>query len=265
MGVIFPSGYSLPAGDMPLTHARIAHAGNWLSGTPIASTTETGYFADAPNNSLTYERWKPTAFPATWDLDPGGSTVADYCCIGAHTLGSSGCSLAIQYFNGSWTNALSLTAIADDSPIMVVFTEKTATKWRVYISGGTFPEVGIIKFGKALQMYRPLYGGHSPLVMARQTVLRSNYSETGEFLGRTKQRTQLRTSFSWSEIPASWMRTNWLPFQKAIEAEPFFIAWRPGTFSEVGLCQADSVPVPENQGVRDLMSVQLTVRGYAHD
>lgn len=265
--MIFQGSYSLPGGDEPLTHARIAHSGNWLAGgTATASTTDADFFANGPLNSLTYEKWKPTALPATWEYDHGSAAAVDYCVIGAHTMGTNGNTLEIQYWNGSaWVDVIPATAIADDSPIFAIFGEQTRQRWRIQISNGTVPTIGVVKFGTAMQMERPLYGGHAPLNMARQTTLRSNMSESGEFLGRTMQRVQLSTSYAWQHLSSAWVRANWYPFQRAIETEPFFIAWRPETYSEVGLCQVDGTPVPENMGIRDLMSVEMEVRGYGYE
>ncbi len=104
MTVIYPASYTKPAADEPLTHSRIAHSQNWLSGgTASVSTTATGYYADAPNNTLTYELWKPSALPAVWSYVHTTSAEVDYMCIAAHTLGSTGCNIAVDYSanNGS--------------------------------------------------------------------------------------------------------------------------------------------------------------------
>ena len=266
MTVIFQTSYSLPGGDQPLTHARIAHANNWLSGgTVTASTTDSDYFESGPTSPLTYEKWKPTTLAATWEYDHGSAAACDYCCIGAHTMGTNGNTLQVQYWNGSsWSGVIAATAITTDEPIMCIFAPQTRQRWRISISSGTVPEVGVIKFGSALQMQRPIYGGHTPVSMARQTILRSNSSDTGEFLGRTKQRTYLSTDHQWQHLTAAWVRANWPDFQTAIEEAPFFIAWRPDTFGDVALAKTDEIPIPTNMGIRDFMSVSLniTARGY---
>ena len=267
MTVIFQTGYSLPGGDEPLTNARIAHSENWLAGgTASGTTAAAGFFLNAPLNSLTYERWKPNSLGANWQYDHGSTAECDYCCIAAHTMGTNGNTLQVQYWNGSgWSGLMVPTAITDDSPIMVIFAPQTRQLWRIAITNGTAPEVGVVKFGKALQMPQAIYGGHTPIDLARQTILRSNYSETGEYLGRTKQRTYLATSFDWQHLKAAWVRTHWPSMQRAVEAEPFFIAWRPVDFPAVGYCQTDEVPVPTNMGLRDFMSVSLGVRGRGYD
>jgi len=267
MSVIFQTGYTLPSGDEPLTHARIAHSGNWLSGgTVSASSTAADFFADGPGTSLTYEKWKPASLSATWEYDHGIAAEVDYCVIGAHTMGTNGNTLQIQYFNGStWSGVIPSTAITSDMPIFAIFAPQTRQRWRIQISGGIAPTVGVIKFGKAMQMQRPLYGGHSPLDLARKTTLRSNTSTRGEFLGRTKLRGMFQASFEWDNLTAQWVRDNWRSFQKAVETEPFFIAWRPMTFSEVGLCYTDGAGAPSNTGRRDFMSASVSVTGYGYD
>jgi hypothetical protein len=268
MSVFFEAGYTKPGDDYGLTHARIAHSLNWLSGgTATASkTAATGYFVNAPLNTLTYERYKPASMNFNWEYDHGSASECDYCCIAAHTFGTNGNSLSVQYYDGAaWQAVLASTAVSSDEPIIVIFEPETRQRWRIVLSGGTAPEVGVVKFGKAMQMERPLYGGHTPVAMARDTALRSNYSETGEYLGRVKKRTMLSTSYNWQHLSATWIRTNWPSFQLATEAEPFWIAWRPETVGDVAYAQLDQVPAPENMGIRDLMSVSMSIRARGYD
>lgn len=267
MTIIYESGYTLPPGDQPLTHARICHANNWFAGGTItASTTDADYFTDAPDNSLTYEKWKPTALPATWETDLGSSETVDYCAIAAHDLAASGCDLQVQYWDGAaWQDVIPTTTILDDGPILAIFEPQTAQRWRIRISNGVNPTIGVVRFGEALQMPQPIYGGHSPLEFGRQVTMKSNISETGEFVGRTMLRTQLTSSFSWTHLTANWVRANWGVFQRAMELEAFFIAWRPASFGEVGYCQTETPAIPRNMGIKSYMEVELQVRGHSHD
>lgn len=265
MAVIFQTGYSLPGGDEPLTHARIAHSGNWLTGgTATASSTDADYFANAPLNTLTYEKWRGTA-AATWEYDHGSSAECDYCAIGAHTIGTAGATFKVQYHDGStWQDLCAATSPTNNEPILVIFAPQTRQRWRVNITAGT-PEIGVIKFGSALQMQRPLYGGYTPPNLARQTVLRSTYSESGEFLGRTKLRTHLEFPMSWRVLTRAWVDANWLPFLKAAETEPFFVAPAPDTFTEVAFCQTTQPPEAPEQQASGFLAVSMTVRGLQYD
>lgn len=267
MPVILQSGYTLPGGAQSLDNARILHARNWLSGgTAVASTTAAGYFADGPKTSLTYEKWKPTTLTATWEYNHGSSQSVDCCAIGAHNLGTSGNTVTVERWTGSaWAAMSPATLFTSDQAALFIFTPTSAQRWRISITGGVAPEIGVIKFGTMLQMERPIWGGHSPLELARQPEMRATISESGEFLGRTRQRVQHAGSFAWEHLTAAWVRSNWPNFQKAIESEPFFIAWRPADYGDCALCQADEVPVPQNMGIRDLMAVDLSVRALAYD
>ena len=255
--------------DLPLINARIAHANNWIDGgTVTASSTETGYYASGPANTLTYERWKPTSASATWDYDLGSVRVIDYVCLASHSLGSNNNSIAIQTSanaSGAFGDVIASTAIADDSPIMAIFSAIGVRRIRISISGGTAPEIGVIKCGRALQMQQPIYGGHRPVPFTRQTNLRTNYSETGEFLGRTRQRMMLQTEYAWTHLKADWMRSNWLSFTDAIRTEPFWIAWRPFEFEDVAYCQVDELPKASNMGIKDYMQVSMSVRARGYD
>ncbi len=267
MGVIFETGYSLPGSDEPTTHARIAHSANWQSGGTIAaSTTATGFFADAPDNSLTYEKWQPSALPATWENDFGSANITDYCCIAGHTLGTNGNTLQVQYHNGStWVDIIN-EAIADDEPIFCIFEPLTRQRFRINISNGTAPSVAVVRFGSALQMQRAIYGGVTPIKMNRNTTVRSTKSELGQWLGRTKIRNNLSGSFAWSHLTASWVRTNIEPFIQAVEQEPFFIAWRPATFTDVSYCWTNQNPKgPSHSGPVDLMSFDINVEALGYE
>lgn len=269
MGVLFQSGYTLPSGDQPLTHARIAHSGNWITGTASSNSTAPGFFVDAPNDSLTYEFWQPATATAFWILTPPSDETIDYCCIAAHNLGSSGATLQVQFQMSptTWGVLTNVTAITDDSPIFVIFQPITAPAFRIRVAGPVRPRIGVVRFGQALQMPQPLYAGHTPLILSRQTTMRSNKSTTGEFLGRTRLRNARSTQITWEHLRADWVRQNWIPFQFAMEEDPFFLAWRPIRFpNDVGYCYVDggSLPAPSNMGVLDFMQVSMNViaRGY---
>lgn len=267
MTVFTEAGYTLPSGDQPLKHARIAHSRNWLSGgTAVASTTDSDYFEDGPLNILSYEKWKPTGTSSeTWEYDHGSSAECDYCVIGAHSIGTSGATVAVEYYDGSaWQTLIAATAPSDDSAIYALFEPVTAQRWRIAVAGAA-PVVGVVKFGKALQMQRSIYGGHTPSSLARQVVMRSNQSVTGEILGRTTQRKMSQNTFEWENLTAAWVEANWPDMQRAVAAEPFFIAWRPLDKGDVVYGQTDTVPIPTNMGIQALMSVSLNVTGYLSD
>lgn len=269
--IYFQTSYSKPGADQPLTHARIAHAGNWLTGGTIDATAvsdATIYSAEAANNTFPYERYKPFAnSPAVWEYNHGSEATCDYCVIAGHTMGTTGNEFRVQYFDDpSWVDLIPYTTPTDDQPIYVIFAPTTATRWRITLRNGTLPEIASIKFGTSLQLPRPIYSGHIPLNFARRTELKTPLSETGVGLGRETRRLFYETEFPWDNIPYSWLDTNFEALQKAIEAEFFWIAWRPEDYPKaVGFGDTMNIPTAQPNGRRDLFTMSLSFRGFGYE
>ena len=268
MTVAFQPGYVLPGGDQPLKHARILHANNWKTNTNIGVTASagTGYDKDALKNSLTYEKYKQaTGTSGTIAIQTGDSDAANCIGIAAHTMGTEGVTLSID--SAGSVTILSGEVIADDSPIMVIFAPVASNDFRISWTGGA-PEVGVIKIGNALQMQEPFYGGFAPSRTNRQTVVRGNLSEGGEFLGRTKIRTVSQARYEWEHLTAAWCDDddNLPALIKGIEAEPFFLAWRPGETEDVdfGWTLGPVNGPPTNMGLKDrrTFGFEAKVHGY---
>jgi hypothetical protein len=114
-------------------------------------------------------------------------------------------------------------------------------------------------------MPQAIYGGHTPARFNRATTFRDNRSGSGEILGRTKLRTSLQASYSWTLLKADWIREYWDDMQLAIEGEPFFIAWRPDKFPDVELALSTNAAQPTNMGTRSYMQVTLSAMGYGYE
>jgi len=268
MAVVIQTGF---APSRPLTHARIGHSTITRTGTLSASGEEAGFEADAAKNEMTYEFWRPDALPATWRIDAGAAVSVDYVGIAAHTLGFDGASVKPQWSNddSAWNDVtdVSAHAPADDSPILFLFAAESHRYWRIEITGSTVPSVGVVYIGAALAMPRPIYGGHSPLDLSRNTVIRPQRSERGQFLGRSIVRSGFSTDFSWQHLTPEFYRDEFDVFVEDARRFPFFLAWRPSTFPEsVGYVWTGQDISPSNMGVgKGLMQVSLAVEGIGLD
>lgn len=151
----------------------------------------------------------------------------------------------------------------DDRPIMRLVEESARSdRFRVRLAGQTTPVVGVIYIGKALEMERPLYAGHTPINLARSTVVRPNVSAGGQFLGRSIIRAGSKGSWSWSNLTAAWIREYLDPFLISARTTPFFILWRPNRFpGEAGYCWTMGDQIPTNTGPQALMSFTLDAEG----
>lgn len=275
MGVVLTSSLVIqPPGSgggtippFPLTHARIGYKTICTAANVTASSQAAGFPAEDAVNIFTNEFWMPTALPATWTVDAGYGADTDYIGIAAHTLGTSSCGLTIEYStdNSTWTELNSFLP-ADNRPIMLLYGTVTARWWRFTLTGSTIPRIGVIYIGESLQMQRPIYGGHSPLTLNRQTTIYNQISEAGQFTARSIIRQGNGATFDWKHLTADWYRQYFDPFVLAARTLPFFIAWRPGTFpEEVGYVWTSQDISPSNMGVRDLMSVSMSVVGVTDE
>ena len=269
MSVIIANNLILspPEDAPPLTHARIGYRTIWrkAGATVTASSEEADFPASAAAQELTYEFWRPTSLPATWEVDAGEGVTVDYCGIASHTMGSSGNAVAIQYHDGTDWQTVQELKPASDNTFMLLFEPTIARRWRIRLSDGAAPSIGVVFFGRTLAMQRSIYGGHSPLNLSRSTTREPNRSDRGQWLGLSLVRRGVSTDFSWQHLTAAWYRANFDPFvEYATQSRgTFFIAWRPSKFpDEVGYCWVDQDDIqPSNMGQRDLMQVDMTVRG----
>ena len=270
--MIYDIGNQLQGRNEPIfciqshAHFDTLDAGESVPGLP-------GWPLEEVTNDNTYGGYSPE-LPDTGIIafDFGGPGPCDTVCIGAHTLGTHGCTVRLYFGDGSpvvWDDepgdeVFEITP-ADDSPIIVVFPPVTRRWARLDIGYATLPVVGVVRIGQRLQMPNTIYGGHTPVTLARVTAIRPQVSETGQFIGQAAVRHGLRSSFSLEHLPADWYRTHFDPFVAAARYRSFFAAWRPTAFpNEVVYARVPGEDIaPTNMGVADLMAVTVPIE--AHD
>jgi hypothetical protein len=246
-----------------LTHARIGWQNLTFGRTPTASTSAAGRPAINATFPTTFEFWQPTAVPATWSVDLGVSRPVDYVGI----VGDfNGATVTVEHSPDgvTWTAADTRAGVTDRIN-MFLFAEVARRYWRLSFSV-VVPRLAVAYIGKALAMQRPIYQGHTPLTLSRETTLSNNVSEGGQYLGRSIIRQGAQTSASWNHLKADWYRLHFDPFVKAARTVPFFISWRPLAFpSELGFCWTSDDIAPENSGPRDFMNVDISFRGLINE
>jgi len=182
-------------------------------------------------------------------------------------MGTDGASVKPQWSDNdsAWNDITGITAHApaDDGPVLFLFAAESHRYWRIQVTGTTIPSIGVVFIGAALAMERMLYGGHSPLDLSRTTVIRPHQSERGQFLGRRIVRGGLHADFSWQHLTPDFYRSEFEPFVADALEFPFFLAWRPSTFTEsVGYVWTGQDISPTNMGIgKGLMQVSISVDG----
>lgn len=189
----------------------------------------------------------------------------DYVGIAGHNFGSGGATISIEGDTGSGFSVIAgPVAPADDKPLMLVFVPDAYTDIKIVITpdGTTEPRAAAIYIGKLMALERSVFVGHTPLPFGRHIKVRNGRSDNGHFTGRIITNKKVSSGFSLNNLTGTWYRSTFDPFVEEVETDPFFWAWRPGTYPlEVGYCWFTSDPIPSNQSPNGMMSVSCEIEG----
>jgi hypothetical protein len=230
MGVVIASGFT--AGN---TYALNTPRIGWrrIPGTITPSTEAAGFAAANAGTNRTDSFWRPTALPATWEIDAGFAHSVSYCGIAAHDLGTQGCTVLVQSSPDgvTWTTRCTIIP-TDDTAIFALFATVSAQYWQLSISGsGDEPTIGVIQFGAVTEF--PQRASYAPSMSFERTRVASystNRSEGGQWLGRSVSRVSLAPTMQVSHLSETWVAAEWDAFAEYAEAAPFFVADRPNAF-----------------------------------
>ncbi len=239
--------------------------------TVSTSTAESDAEGESVINSLTYDFWQPTAVPGVIAFTFPEAITADYCGIAGHTLTETGNDVELQYWDAGASPAawVSLGSVLPGSEtgnktIMFLFDSVSSAIWRLIVDGGTgttMPVLGVVSIGVSLVLERNIYGGHTPITLSKNTVIRPQTSEGGQFLGRSIIREGASTKITLNNLSASWVRSDFFPFMESARTFPFFFSWRATAAyaDEVAYCWTNKDIRVTNNGQADLMNTSFSV------
>lgn len=243
-----------------LKNARIGYK-NLLTGT----TTSEAASMLIPN---TYERYRPTAGAKTIKFQLSTSAEIDFIGIAAHNAGTQdgGVDITVKYattIGGALTDIDNIQ-FDNNQARMILFTAVTVAEVAITFNASTAGlELGVLYAGKALEMQRGIYGGHDPITLNAKTEYQSTMSESGQFLGRTITREGIEANYSWKHLTPEWYRENFQPFVQSAKRLPFFMMWRPDTYTDTafGYTTKDISPSNMSGGAR-LLEVSFNMKGH---
>lgn len=256
------------AAGTPLTLARIlydSYTRNALPSSVTVSTADPDFPADAPLRADTYERWKPTAIPATWLYEFGSTKSFNSIGIAGHNYADSGIAVAAEYQlgAGAWTAFSSAAAPGDNSPIFLVGTLASASRIRLTLTGTVLlPQTGVVYVGQSLVMPQPIDGKYVPITMGRDTVLKSAMSRTGQFIGQDYRRNGVASSIGFKLLTGAFVRNSFDAFVKLARRYPYFLAWNANDFpAEVGYVWTEKDIKPSYMQMAQFMEVNWDMKG----
>lgn len=217
-------------------------------------------------NPATYLYWKSfSSDTQTVGVSLDDADTVNYMALARHNLGSGGIQYTIQSSvdGNTWDDLSVPRVLPNDNALIHEFEDTFASHFRIHLeAGGAIPEIGVLYAGRILRLQRRIYVGHTPLTYGRSSKVNNNFSEDGQFLGRTVQSRMYQSAITQQNITADFYRDSIDPFfHEAIES-PFFVAWRPEDYpTETGYVWLTGDPSMSNQRPNGMVNIEFSFQG----
>lgn len=209
----------------------------FATGTLLASTeTADGAAANAIVEG-TYNYWIPSVLPATLQTTLGAATLCNTMAIIAHDYGTKGATLHLEYFTTVWVTITSITP-TDNSPILAIFANITATQWRIRITGTLIPATGVVYLAARLIIPGGVKAPYTPIWLADRVELMNSQSMGGKFVTNRAVKLGKETMINLTSVTRTFAEVDLNAFRlKFNEGSPFLWASGPSIFpNDVGYC-----------------------------
>jgi len=202
-------------------------------------------------------------------VDISRADPVDYVGIAEHNFGTARIIVSVEGYaeldeEGApiWFE-LAAGALATDQPALFRFAPQSLIGLRLKLTPlAVAPTLAVLYVGKLLVLPRPIYGGHTPINLGKQTRVSSNRSESGKFLGRVVLQQSAASGAQLTQLPPGWVREHLEPFLSFAEENCFFFAWRSQEYpTEVGYVWLTNDPKPVNSQPNGFMEVELSFGG----
>lgn len=237
-----------------------------LTGTVTGSTSTAGYDASLAANQWTYQFWRPTAMPATWEINFGATKSVSYFGIAAHNLGTKAATVDFQTWNGSAWVTVASHSPTDDTPILCLCATKSCTKARISISGASVPDIGVIQFGSVTEFpQRAAYVGRSDYSDLVEVAYRNVQSDGGHVLGRYYDRKSQSVKLAVENLSDAWKTSTLDPLITHFRDYAVFIADRPSAFpASVAFGRTAGAVTPDRGVANSAVSVNVSMDFICH-
>jgi hypothetical protein len=230
--------------------------------------------AENAKTGATWNFYSPsTSSGSAWlQMDFTSNVLPSFAALAGHNLGSTGAIVSLQYTlnNGATWNdsgAGSVVATNDDPIGFRLKGTIGATRWRFYITSfsGTLA-VATVFLGEEFIFDRRFYGGFSPVLTPSEIELNVNRSIGGQLLeGHVRFQGSSLSATLDNLSAASCRSAEYLALQEGFnKGDPVYFAWRPTKYPQDFYYgwKSGSGLRPTNNGVRDLMRLQISMDVY---
>jgi len=205
------------------------------TGTVTASTEAATFDKENAYDWRPFTWWQPTAVPATLTVDMGSAVDVDYFALAASDLAANSATVVLQWstdnFASDINDVFSPISPTNDRVIFRVFDTINARYWRV-LETGNIASLGVVAFGERTDLSVGMRSGFAPPTTNRNSKMLTSESNTGQFLGRSVERTGYPGSISLTNLTPAFVRATWEPMIDHAELKPFFFSWDDTNYSD---------------------------------
>lgn len=188
----------------------------------------------------TDQYWQPASVPETLRATFGAATAADGAFIAAHTLGTAGATLTVEYFDGAIWQTQATFAPTTNQPFGFIWPSRSATGWGLKITGAV-AQIGVGWIGPRLVIPGGVKPDYQPIWAAVDITKTSGVTRRGHFQGQAIERAGAQLSPALMDVPLSFARDDLAAFRKVYtEGNPFIWASAPSVFpTDAAYCWSD--------------------------
>lgn len=226
-----------------------------------------GYPAINVTDPATFDSWKGATAGDYIEADLGAAMAVNTLGIAAHTLGTSGASLELDYSDdgAAWTAAVEYDPLTDED-VIIMFGNITARYWRLTVTDAV-ANVGVVFLGARLVFPHTPVDGYTPLHHARRYSKLFNDSLKGQMLGNRVMAAGAETTVDLGFVERSFVDGPLRGFEDHYNrGGTFFYAGYPsGKPLDMGYCRAqgeDDIVTVEYIEADKLSNLSFTVRAY---
>lgn len=228
----------------------------------------TGYEAVNVIDDATWNSWAFSGVPKVVSVDRGSSVMCNAAGIAAHTAGTNGSGLRIQYSSDdiTWNNATSVYSPLTDDTIFWLFPNTTARYWRLQVLNAEC-NIGVLKIGEKFAFDNSPISGHRPIHHSKTYDMLSNKSQTGHLLNNRVIRRGASTSIDMGLMDRTFVEGSMLSFEEHYNTgRSFFYCGSPlYTPDDMGYCWrpngGNTMNITWEEG-DDLAQVDFEVEAY---
>lgn len=213
---------------------RIGYKNLLETGTVTSSHNAVGFEMQNAYDNFGYDWWRAgNTTDWSWlSVENTSAVYADYMAIYGHNLADIAGEVKAQYsYDGTtWVDITGTQFFPTTNNVIYVGFEATlAAYFRINVRSSDasgYPLIAGAMIGESLELPRDMESGFSPPSIVPIITSKTAQSESGAFIGGSRQSEGIEGSIDMKLVSPLWVRSDWIPFITHVQTpKPFVFAW----------------------------------------